>query len=68
MLSPTTQNLAENYRMHSGERFMKRGIRHAMDKAVPSIFDGVIGTDNYNNEMVLIFTNKAKTIMNQGFQ
>ena len=44
ILSPSTQDLAKNSRTHSRERLMKRGMRHAMDKEVPSTIEGTIGT------------------------
>ena len=51
---------AENSRAHSDERLMKRGVRHVMGKAAPSIFEGRIGAATCKNEMVLMFENQVK--------
>ena len=64
--SPLIQKFAVNSRVHSGERLVKRSIRHAMDKAAPSVIDGDISVGRHNDEMVIIFENKVKPSMIKG--
>ena len=64
-LSPAVHNLVVNYRTHSGKHLIKRGVRRVMNKAAPSIFDGLIRIVTYNNKMVITFSNKVKPSVNQ---
>ena len=66
ILSPSTQDLAKNSRMHSGERLIKRGMRYDVDKAAPSMIEGTIGTSMHDGEMVIKIINKVKPSLNQG--
>ena len=66
VLSPSVNCLAEHSRTHSSRSLMNQGIRHVMDKAAPSIFEGHIGTASCKNEMVLKLSNQVKPSMNQG--
>ena len=66
VLSPTIINFAENSRVRSGERLLKRSITHAMDKATPDVIDGFISTGTCDNEMVIMFDNMVKPSMTKG--
>ena len=66
VLSPAIQKLAEKSRIHIRERLLKRSIRHAMDKAVPSAVDIRMRIGHYKDEMVTIFQNKVKPSMTKG--
>lgn len=41
--------IANNSRLHEGEKLCKRGIRHAMDKASPAILQSTISLCTYNH-------------------
>ena len=41
--------MANNSRVHEGERLCKRGIRHAMDKASPAMLEPTVSLCTYNN-------------------
>ena len=64
---PSMQNLAVNSRTYSSQRLTKSGVGRVMEKADPSISDGAIGTATFSNDMVLVFLNKVKSSVNQGF-
>ena len=42
-------HIANNSRMHQGERLCKRAIRHAMDKASPSMLESTVSLSTYGN-------------------
>ena len=64
--SPLIHKFAENSRVYSEGRLIKSSIRHAMDKADPSVIDGNISVGSYNEEIVIVFDAKVKPSMIKG--
>ena len=49
LIPKSVLNMANNSRLHEGERLCKRGIRHAMDKASPAMLQSTISLCMYGN-------------------
>ena len=56
-------NMAVNARVHNGERLIRRGIRHAMDQATPSIYSGKLTLGRYEGEICIVIENKVRASM-----
>ena len=61
--------MSMNARVHSGERLISRGLRHATDPATPSIYSGSITLGRYEGEICVVIENKVRASMkNEEYQ
>ena len=56
-------NIANNSRIHDGERLCKRAIRHSMDVASPAMLESTVTACTYKNHTAIRIQNKVKPSM-----
>jgi hypothetical protein len=63
VLPNNVRNMAENARVHTGERLLKRGLRHALDAGSPDILGAMLTLAKHNNQVCIIMNQKVLASM-----